>query len=265
MRRQPPDHAEQLLHPRAAADHAAELEPPRQVPFHREDAAPPIDLLANAGQQLVEAAEVERLAQVVHRPELDRLDRGVDRGVAGHEHGLTVRVDIANRAQDVEAADLRHPQVDHHQVGPPRLDQRDGRAAVGTDQHVEAGAFGETRHDVEDTLLVVDDYQQWSWIRHAPPTRSRITAASAVRSARNWNGGTSTALACSCPKCSASLSSAAVDITTMGTGTSTGTGPRTPRLEIGREDPAVDERHAQAAAQIARQALIWRDRSRRTA
>ncbi len=121
VRRQAPDHAEEILHARPAADHPVELEPPRQVAFHRQDAAPPVDLLAHAGQQLIEPAEVERLAQVVHRPELDRLDGGVDRRVAGHEHGLAMRVDVADGAQDVEAADLGHPQIDHHQVRPTRL------------------------------------------------------------------------------------------------------------------------------------------------
>ena len=102
--------------------------------FHRQDAAPAIDLLAHAREQLIEPAEVERLAQVVHRAELDGLDRGVDRRVAGHQDGLTMRIDIADRAQDVEAADLRHPQVDHDEVGTARLDERDGRAAVGAHQ-----------------------------------------------------------------------------------------------------------------------------------
>ena len=131
VRGEAPDHPEEILHARAAADHPVELEPPRQVAFHRQDAAPAVDLLAHARQQLIEPAEVERLGQIVHRAELDRLDGGVDRRVAGHEHGLAMRVDIADRAQDVEAADLGHPQIDHHEVGPARLDQRDGRAAVG--------------------------------------------------------------------------------------------------------------------------------------
>ena len=70
-----------------------------------------------------------------------------------------MRVDVADRAKDLEAADLGHPQIDHHQIGPPRLNQRDGLAAVTTDRDVEARALGETGHDVEDALLIVDDYE----------------------------------------------------------------------------------------------------------
>ena len=157
VRRQPPDHAEQILHPRRAADHAAELEAARELAFDREHALPPLDLVTHAGEQLLEPAEVERLAEVVHRAELDRLDRGVDRGVAGHQHGLTVRVDVADRAQDVEPADVRHPQIDHHEVGPPRLNQGDGVAAARTGRNLEPDALGEAGDQIENALFVVDD------------------------------------------------------------------------------------------------------------
>ncbi len=65
---------------------------------------------------------------------------------------------------------------------------------------------------------------------------------------RNWNGGTSTALACSCPNCPTSPSSAAVDIDDDRHRCRRRQRSAAPRLEIGGEDPAVDERRAQAAA-----------------
>ena len=104
-----------------AADHPAELEPPRHVALDRQQAAAPLDVVAHAGEQLLEAREVERLAQIVDRAELDRLDRRIDGGVAGHQHRLAVRIDVADGAQHVEAADVRHPQIDHRDVGAARL------------------------------------------------------------------------------------------------------------------------------------------------
>ncbi len=154
-----PDHPEEVLHARTSSDHPAELEPSCQVAFHRQDTATSIDLVAHARQQLVEAAEVERLGEIVHRAELHRFDGGVERCIARHQHCLAVRVDVADRAKNLEAADLGHPQIDHHQIGPARLNQRDGLAAVSTYGDVEARALGETGHDVEDPLLIVDDYE----------------------------------------------------------------------------------------------------------
>ena len=56
VRRQPANHAEQLLHHRAAADHAAELEPLGDVALDRQHAAPPLDLLADRRRAAARAA-----------------------------------------------------------------------------------------------------------------------------------------------------------------------------------------------------------------
>ena len=133
------------------------------------------------------------------------------------------------------------------------LDERDGRTAVCARRHVEPRAFGKTRHDVEDALLIIDDHQQWSRSRHAPPTLSKITAASATRSARNWNGGTSRALACSWPNCPATLRRRP-DTTTIGTGVASG--DTAARHRVGCEDPAIDERRAQAAGAVTRKRFV---------
>ncbi len=167
MRRQAPDHPEQLLHQRAAADHPAELQAARHVALDRQQAAAALEIVADAGQQLLEAREVERLAQIVGGAELDRLDRGLDRRVAGHQDRLAARIDVADGAQHVEAADVRHPQIDHDQIGAPRLQQRDGVAAVGAGVSVVAGAPREAAHHLQDPLLVVDDHQQRLQPAHA--------------------------------------------------------------------------------------------------
>ena len=93
-------------------------------------------------------------------------------------------VDVANGAQDIEPPDFGHAQIDHDEIGTARLDERNRLPTVGTSRDVETRALGKARYDVENPLLVVDYHQQWSWIRHAPPTLSRITAANAARSAR---------------------------------------------------------------------------------
>ena len=139
VRRQPADQREQILHQRPAADHAAELQPLGQVALHRQHAAPALDLVAHGREHLLQPREVERLAQVVHRAELDRLDRGVDRGVAGHQHRLAVRVRVADRPQHLEAADVRHAQIDHHQIGVRRLHLGDPLAAARAGDDLEPG------------------------------------------------------------------------------------------------------------------------------
>jgi hypothetical protein len=213
VRREPPDHAEQILHERTAADHPAELQPLGDIPFDRQQAAPPLDLVAHGGEQQLQPAEVERLAQVVHRAQLDRLHRGVDRGVAGHQHRLAVRIDLANGADDVEPADVRHAQIHHRDVRAPCLQLRDRVAAARTGDHVEPRAARKPGDHVENALLVVDHDERRPLPCH---THSLETARTAARMARNCNGGASTALARSRPKRSTSPSSADMEISTSG-------------------------------------------------
>jgi hypothetical protein len=157
VRREAADHPEQLLHGGAAADHAGKLEPAGDVPLEREQASALVDLLGHRRQQLLEPAKVERFAQVVHRAQLDRFDGGVDRGVAGHQDGLAMRIGLTDRPQDVKTTDVGHPQIDHQQVGAPGLHLGDRFAAARTRHHVKTRAPCEAAHDVEDALFVVDD------------------------------------------------------------------------------------------------------------
>src|SRR6476659_4303896 len=78
VRRQPTNHAKQLLHEWPAANHPAELEALGDVAFNGKDAPPALDLLANRCQELLEPRKVERLAQIVHGAKLDRLNGRVD-------------------------------------------------------------------------------------------------------------------------------------------------------------------------------------------
>ena len=182
VRREPANHAEEILHERAAPDHPAELEPLGDVPLDLQQAPAPLDVVADGRQEQLEPAEVERLAQIVHRAELDRFDRGVDRGVAGHQHRLALRIDLANRADDVEAADVRHAQVDHRDVRAPRLQLRDRIAPARAGNDVEPRAAREPADHVENALLVVDDDERRPLPCH---THSLETARTAERMARN--------------------------------------------------------------------------------
>jgi hypothetical protein len=109
---------------------------------------------------LLEPREIERLAQIIGRAQLDRLDGRFDRRVAGHQDGLAMRIDLANGPEHVEAAQIGHPQVDHHEVGAPRPQQADRLASGRTDDRVEPGPLREAADHVEDALFVVDDDQQ---------------------------------------------------------------------------------------------------------
>src|SRR6185436_13046630 len=89
-------------------------------------------------------------------------------------------------AEHVEAADLRHAEIDHHQVGLHRLHLRDRLASVRVGDHVVAGPLGEPLDQVENALLVVDDHQQGLWPVH---THSFVSPRSAAFSAASSNGG----------------------------------------------------------------------------
>ena len=88
VRRQPADRIEQLLHRRAAADHPLEFEAARELAVDGQEQPPALDAALDRREQLAQPLEVERLAQIVERAELDRFDRGIDRAVRRHENYL---------------------------------------------------------------------------------------------------------------------------------------------------------------------------------
>ena len=155
--RETPNHAKKLLHERPASNHPAELEALGDVAFNRKDAAPALDLFANRCQELLEPREVERLAQVIHRAELDRFNGRVDGRIAGHQHGLAAGIDLVNGANDVEAADVGHPQIDHRDVRVARPQLRDRLVPARARDHFESGTPREPADDVENALFVVHD------------------------------------------------------------------------------------------------------------
>jgi hypothetical protein len=182
MRRQPPDHAEQLLHDRSATNHATELQAPRDVSFHRQQAAPPLRLFPNRRQQLIEPPEVKRLAQVIHRTQLDSFNRGLDCRVTGHQHRLTARIHIADRPDHVEATEIRHSQVDQRDIGVSRPQLGDGLSSTGAGNDFEPGTAREAIDNVTNSLLVIDDDEDRRLSGH---THSLTMARTAERRARS--------------------------------------------------------------------------------
>src|SRR5258705_242088 len=65
---------------------------------------------------VAQSIEIERLGQIIERPELDRFDRGVDAGITGHERHLTLRRDRSNLPEDVETTHVRQAQIDQRDV-----------------------------------------------------------------------------------------------------------------------------------------------------
>ena len=133
------------------------------VALDRQQAAAALDLVADAAEQLLEAAEVERLAQVVHRAELDRLDRGVDRRVAGHQDAWQSRSTVADRAQHVEPADVRHPQIDGGKIVMALAELGERLGAVGAQCDVESCPFAHGSDELANGTVVIDDQQRRAW------------------------------------------------------------------------------------------------------
>ncbi len=111
-------------------------------------------------QHLTEAIEVERLGQVLARPELDGFDGAVDRRVPGHQNDFAGGNGRANLAEQIESVDVRHPQVDHGEIGGPTHQRVERLAAAGTRDHLEAGLAGHPLDHPQHGTLIVDNQEQ---------------------------------------------------------------------------------------------------------
>ncbi len=151
---------------KAAPDHAAQLEPLCQLTFSRQETAPLVDLVAHRRQQPSELRQIERLGEIVHRPQLDGFDRRIDAGVAGHQSDLTVGIGLADGADDIEAADFRHLQVDEHQFGATLLQELDGLPAVRAGDDVVPLTLRQAADERQDGLVVINSQQQGALGRH---------------------------------------------------------------------------------------------------
>ena len=134
----------------------AEVLDERQQPAAEVAGLVAFDLLAGALERVVEALAVERLQQVVERPDLERPQRvlivGGDEDDERHALG-------ADRLDHLEAVHLRHLHVEEHQVRRVIQDGGDGLlavAALADDLDVRLGAK-QARQPLARERFVVDD------------------------------------------------------------------------------------------------------------
>ena len=182
MRRQPAHHRKEFLHDRGTAHHSTTFETAGQVAFTGEDAAATIRIRTYIDQHLLESGQVERLAEAIGRTHFDRLDGVFDSRIPRHQHRLAPWVHVANRANHVKAAKIRHPQVDQCGVGMSRPELRECLQPSGARNHFEPGPSRQPVDDVEHALFVVDDDENRRLCRH---TYSLAIARIADRIARS--------------------------------------------------------------------------------
>jgi len=140
-------------------------------------------------QQLPEPIEIQRLAEVVHRAELDRFDRAVHLRVRRHEDHPAFRLRLADGPQDIEPADLGHAQIDDRHVGSAVRDRRDRVPRAGIRVDVETGGSREPLDEAQHARFVIDDEQHRRPDHQAcSPARSMSIAALCISSRSSLNG-----------------------------------------------------------------------------
>ena len=105
-------------------------------------------------EQLVVA---ERLLDVVEGALVHRLHRRLQRRLRGHEDDRRVRILLARRGEDLDAADVRHADVGEHDVRLQLGELLEPARAAVRGVRVEAGVAQQDAERLEDALLVVDD------------------------------------------------------------------------------------------------------------
>ena len=120
------------------ADDPLEPEPLLELLGELLGAADEAPVLQGLGHAVAQFGQVQGLGDVVGGALADGLDGGLDRGVAGDDDDLGLRVQPPGRLQDLQAADLVHHQVGDDEVegvvchdlqGPPRLGDDDAGVA----------------------------------------------------------------------------------------------------------------------------------------
>ena len=112
------------------------------------------DVLPDLEAQLV---HVERLGEVVHRPEPHGFDGAVGRGERRHHERDDVAIELLRGTQHFDAADVRHPDVGEQQIDALLLENRDRLGAVGCQQHIVAIAAKHDAQHVAHRRLIVHD------------------------------------------------------------------------------------------------------------
>ena len=99
----------------------------------------------------------ERLGQIVPRSGSQRLDTRVDAGIAGDHDDDRVRVRVEAAAQQPHARDLRHAQIQEHDVEAVPLEGVAGFVAAAAHAHLKAFELQHAGAALSQRALVVDD------------------------------------------------------------------------------------------------------------
>ncbi len=135
--------------------------------------------------ELVEAqlqlAQDDRLDEVVVRARLHRIDGDLLAAVAGHQDHGNARIDRLDALQHVDAVHPRQRVVEHHRLGPQRLELGEPVFAARRDTRVPALTLEIGRDVLGERELVVDDEDRgghftWSGreARRRPPPPSPL-------------------------------------------------------------------------------------------
>ncbi len=130
----------------------------------------------------------ERFGDEVEGPLLHRLDRMLDRGVAGDDDDHRVRMVFPDRGQDIESRHHRHHQVDEDDVEMPVPDQRQPLLAVGGQDDVETHLLEDHPARLADPRFVID--HQYPPLHFRPCTCTHYLLP-AIRSNRTGSNPTS--------------------------------------------------------------------------
>jgi hypothetical protein len=88
------------------------------------------------------------------------------RVVAGDDHSRHVRIGLLQRAQHVQAADVRHAQVEQHALRALLLQRAQELGARRMHLHREAGGTQQATERLAHRLLIIDDRDAGSGQQH---------------------------------------------------------------------------------------------------
>ena len=114
-------------------------------------------VLGGAPQDRHQLVVAERLLDVVESALVHGLHGGLQGGLRRHEDDRHVRIRLARGRQDLDAADVGHPDVGQHDVRPELADAVEARLAAVRHVRGESLVAQQDVEGVENARLVVDD------------------------------------------------------------------------------------------------------------